>query len=108
MSENPPAASTPLITEPFDDHLVPTSETQRLSCEDVFRRLDDYLDRELSDAEMEWVAEHLESCAPCAQEHRFESRLLEQIKQKLGQLKVPDLLVKRIAKLLDQERLRGS
>ena len=31
----------------------------RMSCEEAFRRLDDYLDRELSPDEMRQVEEHL-------------------------------------------------
>ncbi len=80
------------------------TEPHRFTCDDVFRRLDDYLDRELSEAEMRLVAEHLDTCAQCAQEHRFEARVLDSIKGKLGKIKAPDLLLKRISKVLDDER----
>ncbi len=80
------------------------TEPHRFTCDDVFRRLDDYLDRELSDAEMRLVALHLDTCAQCAAEHRFESRVLDSIKGKLGQIKAPDLLLKRISKALDEAR----
>ena len=39
-----------------------------------------------------------------AQEHRFEARILDSIKGKLGKIKAPDLLLKRISKILDDER----
>jgi anti-sigma factor (TIGR02949 family) len=80
------------------------TEPHRFTCDDVFRRLDDYLDRELSEAEMRLVAEHLDTCAQCAAEHRFEARVLESIKGKLGKIKAPDLLLKRISKALDAAR----
>jgi mycothiol system anti-sigma-R factor len=80
------------------------TEPHRFTCDDVFRRLDDYLDRELSEAEMRLVAEHLDTCAQCAREQRFEARVLESIKDKLGKIKAPDLLLKRISKILDEER----
>ena len=84
------------------------TESHRFTCDDVFRRLDDYLDRELSEAEMRLVAEHLDTCAQCAAEHRFEGRVLDSIKSKLGKIKVPDLLLKRVAKALDEERKKAS
>jgi anti-sigma factor (TIGR02949 family) len=84
------------------------SEVERFTCEDVFRRLDDYLDRELSAEEMEQVADHLEACAQCAQEQRFEARVLETIRGKLRHLQAPDLLIKRVAKILEQERKRAG
>ena len=77
-------------------------------CDEVFARLDDYLDRELTPAEMEQVHEHLEACAQCAQEHRFEAGVLEGIKAKLQHLQAPELLVHRVTKLLEAERERGS
>jgi hypothetical protein len=40
----------------------------RYTCEEAFRRLDDYLDRELSSDETELVREHLEVCAGGARE----------------------------------------
>ena len=75
-------------------------------CDDVFARLDDYLDRELSPAEMERVREHLDACAECAREHRFEAGVLDGIKAKLRHLQAPDQLVRRVAKLLEDERDR--
>jgi anti-sigma factor (TIGR02949 family) len=69
----------------------------QLTCEEVFARLDDYLDRELSDREMRLVREHLEICAVCASEHRFESGVLRGIREKLRRLAVPADLRARIS-----------
>jgi anti-sigma factor (TIGR02949 family) len=77
-------------------------------CDEVFARLDDYLDRELSPLEMERVREHLEACAECAREHRFEAGVLEAIKAKLRHLQAPEPLVRRVTKLLEEERKRGN
>jgi anti-sigma factor (TIGR02949 family) len=74
------------------------------TCEEVFRRLDDYLDRELTEAEMERVRDHLETCAQCAQEHRFEARVIAGVKAKLGRINAPGHLLKRIATALEAER----
>jgi len=48
----------------------------RYTCEEAFRRLDDYLDRELSAEEMTLVHEHLDICAGCAREFNFEASVL--------------------------------
>ncbi len=53
------------------------------------------------------MREHLETCAQCAREHQFEARVLDGIKAKLRQLKAPDLLLRRVAKILEEERNQG-
>ncbi len=72
----------------------------RYTCEEVFRRLNDYLDRELSPAEMALVKEHLETCAQCASEHSFEASVLQELKSKLHRIDVPQSLVDRVAAIL--------
>ena len=69
----------------------------RFTCEEVFHRLDDYLDRELSADEMRLVREHLDTCAVCAAEHRFESGVINGVRDKLGRIAVPGDLMARIA-----------
>lgn len=44
-----------------------------LSCEETFRRLDDFVDRELTPQETALVREHLDTCAVCTSEYRFEA-----------------------------------
>jgi anti-sigma factor (TIGR02949 family) len=69
----------------------------RFTCEEVFGRLDDYLDRELSPDEMRMIREHLETCAACASEHRFELGVLDGVREKLRRIAVPQDLMARIA-----------
>jgi anti-sigma factor (TIGR02949 family) len=69
----------------------------RTTCEEAFRRLDDYLDRRLAHTEMHLIEEHLEICAACAQEFTFEASVLIGVRQKLRQLSVPPDLLARIA-----------
>lgn len=76
----------------------------RYTCEEAFRRLDDYLDHELSAQEMVLVREHLEICAGCAREFNFESSVLKGVGQKLQQIQLPDTLQSRILALLKDER----
>lgn len=76
----------------------------RYTCEDVFRRLDDYVDRELSPREVELVNEHLKLCAWCAAEYRFEESVIRQVRDKVAHISVPTGLLARISqKLTDLE-----
>jgi anti-sigma factor (TIGR02949 family) len=72
----------------------------RSNCEEAFRRLDDFLDRRLSPAEMRLIEEHLEICAWCTREFNFEASVLHGVKRKLRQLDAPaDLLSKVLSQL---------
>lgn len=85
--------------------------TSRFTCEETFRRLNDYLDRELSPDEARLVEEHLTACAQCASEYRFEGSLLAEIRNKIGRLRVPEGLKERIAATLAQaerDQQRGA
>ena len=76
------------------------STLARFSCEEMFRRLDDFLDRELSEDEMRLAREHLEACALCAREHAFEAAVLRDVKRKLRRVDVAPSLLDRIGRLL--------
>ena len=68
-----------------------------ISCSEAFRSLDDYLDRELSTAEVKAVEDHLEVCAVCAAEFGIERTVLDEIRGKLRRLRAPDGLLERIS-----------
>ncbi|MDQ2767880.1 MAG: zf-HC2 domain-containing protein [Gemmatimonadota bacterium] len=68
----------------------------RFTCEEAFRRLDDYLDRALSQSEREKVVAHLEICASCTAEFNFESSVVEGVKRKLRQIEIPSDLLARL------------
>jgi anti-sigma factor (TIGR02949 family) len=76
------------------------SAPSRLTCEQIFARLDDFVDRELSPREMRLVQEHLDTCAQCAGEHRFEATVISDVRAKLGRIDVPVGLALRIAQRL--------
>ena len=76
----------------------------RYTCEEAFRRLDDYLDRELSAEETVLVREHLEICAGCAREFNFEESVLRGVRTKLRQIDLPPSLQARILSVLNEER----
>ncbi len=47
-----------------------------LTCQECVDKLQSYIDRELSDAEHQEVAQHLSRCGHCADSFRFESGVL--------------------------------
>jgi len=65
-------------------------------CTAIFRRLDRYLDRSLSGPEQAEVEAHLEACASCAREFRFEAGLEERLRAKLGRISAPPELFARV------------
>jgi anti-sigma factor (TIGR02949 family) len=79
------------------------SKIDRLSCEELFRRLDDYFDRELDAEESRLVREHLETCAFCAAEYAFEESVLRNVKEKLRRIKAPRDLMSKITRMIDEK-----
>ena len=72
----------------------------RHTCEEAFRRLDDYLDRRLSADEVRKIEEHLHICDACTREFTFEASVLDGVKHKLRHLAAPpDLLTRILAQL---------
>jgi len=78
------------------------NEPTCFDCEEAFRRLGDYLDRELTHQEIFLVKEHLEVCETCAMEFKFEESLLVELKAKARQAKAPPDLLASILKTLDE------
>jgi anti-sigma factor (TIGR02949 family) len=74
----------------------------RYTCEETFRRLDDYLDRELTPREMQLVRDHLEICAVCASEYSFEESVLRQVRAKLQRIAAPPDLLAKISRAIRQ------
>ncbi len=74
----------------------------RFTCEEAFRRIDDYLDRELGREETRLIEEHLAICASCLREFAYERSVLDGVKRKLRRVMVPRALMARIqAELAD-------
>jgi anti-sigma factor (TIGR02949 family) len=72
----------------------------RFTCEEVFRRLDDYVDRELNEEEMRLVREHLELCAYCAAEYQFEDTFITHVRSKVQRISCPSDLMANISQAL--------
>jgi len=82
------------------------SDRTNLTCIEVFNRLDDYLDRNLSDEELTLVARHLDECLMCANEYRFEAKVLEGLKARLRRIEMPAHLMSSIKQRLEAESSR--
>jgi anti-sigma factor (TIGR02949 family) len=74
------------MSHPFNRH----------TCEEAFRRLDDFLDRRLNPEETRLVEEHLKICAACTQEFTFEASVLTGVRRKLQHLEAPPDLLSRV------------
>ena len=74
----------------------------RYTCEQLFRKLDDYLDRRLSAEEVRLVEAHLQGCEVCAAEHTFESTVIAQVREKLQHIDVPPEFASRLKAKLSQ------
>jgi anti-sigma factor (TIGR02949 family) len=72
----------------------------RYSCLETVRRLDDYLDRELSETECHEVERHLETCDRCLQRFRFEAAVVDDLRTKLRRVAVPRELEARLRDLI--------
>lgn len=74
----------------------------RHTCEEAFRRLDDFLDRRLTVEETRLVEEHLQICAACTREFTFEASVLNGVKRKLRHLETPSDLLRKVLSQLQR------
>ena len=77
----------------------------RYTCLETVRRLDDYLDRELSTDETHEVERHLEVCDRCLRRFQFEGAVLDELRLKLRRVVVPETLESRLRQILRDEGL---
>jgi anti-sigma factor (TIGR02949 family) len=77
----------------------------RYTCLETVRRLDDYVDRELSATETREVERHLEVCDRCLQRFQFEGAVLDQLRVKLRHVVVPETLETRLRQALRDDGL---
>jgi len=84
------------VVPPVHVH-IPKRGLDRAGCEVAFRRLDDYVDRELTADEMALVRKHLEVCALCSAEFAFEAGLIRDLKTKLQRIDIPADVRTRVA-----------
>ena len=73
----------------------------RYTCDEALRRLEDFLDGELTPDELRRVRQHLETCAPCTAQFTFEAAVLRGIREKLQRTDLPPDLLTRVRRMLD-------
>ena len=71
-------------------------------CEEAIKRLNDYLDHQLSDTERLIVIKHLEICRPCLRRFTFEQTLLVSLREKIHAVCAPQALREKLHTLLRQ------
>lgn len=77
----------------------------KASCEEVLRRLEVYLDGELSEEEAVALAEHLDACPECLEHEKFLAKLREVVGTKLGTAPdTPEALIDRIRRTIGAAR----
>jgi anti-sigma factor (TIGR02949 family) len=70
------------------------------SCEEAIKRLNEYLDHELTEEERTVVVKHLEICKPCFSRFTFEQNLIVSIRQKICGLSAPQNVKDKLKGLL--------
>jgi mycothiol system anti-sigma-R factor len=73
-----------------------------MNCDEAVHQLYHYLDGELTDERRVKIAEHLNYCGPCGGAVEFEAELRLVIANRCKD-RVPDALIQRIAKAIDEE-----
>lgn len=77
-----------------------------INCRDCARALNPYLDRELSDEDVEQVRGHLEACGGCLHLFAFEESLRRLVRVRCQEQAAPESLRQRITLTLAMERTR--
>jgi anti-sigma factor (TIGR02949 family) len=72
-------------------------------CGEVIRRLDEYVDRCLGPRERRQVEAHLAGCLDCAAKFRFETALVNAIRERLRRIDVPPHLFESVLRRLEDE-----
>jgi anti-sigma factor (TIGR02949 family) len=80
----------------------------RFSCDEVLRRLDDFVDRALRAEEIQRVEDHLADCPACAEATRFERALIAGIRARLRRIALPPGLREAIHLRLTTETIHGD
>lgn len=76
------------------------------SCEECIKRLNDYLDHELSPEERADVVKHLSLCKPCLERFSFEESLVVSLREKVTRFVcAPAELRAKLAKIIKKTNL---
>ena len=76
------------------------ADQQKYDCAEVEKRVQAYLDNQVSDEELLKIEDHLSYCLPCDKKVEFEQRLKEIIKYKATENKYPKALEEELKKII--------
>ena len=76
------------------------AEQQKYDCAEVEKRVQAYLDNQVSDEELMKIEDHLSYCLPCDKKVEFEQRLKDIIKHKAAESKYPKALEEELKKII--------
>lgn len=85
--------------KPMDD----CANVDFYSCEEAVKRLNEYLDHEMTAEERVVVLKHLEICRSCLARFSFEQTLVVTLRQKVSVLCLPAALREKLVSLLRDE-----
>ena len=71
-----------------------------MNCGDCMKRLDGYLDRELTDEELEEVRHHMEDCPPCEDRFQLQVHMKRLVKICCDQGEAPEHLREKLRQIL--------
>ena len=71
-----------------------------MNCDDCLQKLDQYVDRELSDGEVAELQAHLADCPPCEDRYRFQADLKRLVKVCCDQGEAPVELREKLRQIL--------
>jgi mycothiol system anti-sigma-R factor len=73
-----------------------------IKCDEVLKRLYEYIDKELDESVTAEIVEHLKLCRYCCRHHDFEIQLRELIHKSCFEKKAPDFLKNKISEILGE------
>jgi len=76
---------------------------KKFDCAEVEKRVQAYLDNEVSDEELLMIEDHLSYCLPCDKKVEFEQKLKDIIKYKATENKYPKALEEELKKIIRGE-----
>ena len=77
-----------------------------INCQNCLQALNPYIDRELSDDDIDHVRTHLDECRSCVHLYQFQESVRRLVRVRCQELSAPDSLRAKIALCLAMERKR--
>lgn len=81
--------------------LMKKSDPKKFDCAEIEKRVQAYLDNQVSDEELLLIEEHLGHCLPCDKKIEFEKKLKKIIKYKAAEKEYPKSLEEDLKKIIE-------